>query len=73
MAKGESLETMVGRIDERTEAMDKKLCARCDQIDDHEKRIGGIEGFEKAVAAVVITLVTVVGWILLAGYFHAPF
>ena len=55
----DTLETMLARIDERTEAMMSKLTLNCGQINDHEKRIGGLEGFRTAVyiaSAVVVTL-----------------
>lgn len=55
----DTLEAMVARIDERTGAIMSKINVHCDQLCDHERRIGGLEGFRTAVyiaSAVVVTL-----------------
>jgi len=73
----DSVESMVARIDERTQGMDErdriqekkrderdarieaKLDAHCVQLSEHEKRIGGLEGFKMSVyiaSAAVVTL-----------------
>lgn len=62
----DSVESMLARIDERThrmderdERMEKKLDAHCNQLGDHEKRIGCLEGFKMSVyiaSAVVLAL-----------------
>jgi len=46
-------------MDERDERMEKKLDAHCNQLGDHEKRIGCLEGFKMSVyiaSAVVLAL-----------------
>ena len=46
-------------MDERDERIEKKLDAHCNQLGDHEKRIGGLEGFKTSVyiaSAVVVAL-----------------
>jgi hypothetical protein len=46
-------------MDERDERMEKKLDAHCNQLGDHEKRIGCLEGFKMSVyiaSAVVVAL-----------------
>jgi len=57
----DTVETMLARIDERTEAIMSKINAHCDQLCDHEKRIGGLEGFRMAVYIVSAVVVTLAG------------
>lgn len=49
----ESTETMLGRIDERTELMLQKMNMQCDQLQNHEGRIGALEAFRISVVAVL--------------------
>jgi len=50
-------------MDERDERIEKKLDAHCNQLGDHEKRIGCLEGFKMSVyiaSAVVVALASLV-------------
>jgi|GEM_PF-1736791 hypothetical protein len=64
----DTVETMLARVDERTHRMDerdgrieKKLDAHCNQLGDHEKRIGCLEGFKMSVYIASVVVVTLVG------------
>jgi len=62
----DTVETMVARIDERTEAIMSKINAHCDQLCDHEKRIGGLEGFKTSVYVVSAVVVALAGLVVAA-------
>jgi hypothetical protein len=49
----ETTEAMLSRIDERTELMLQKINMQCEQLHDHECRIGSLEAFKISVAAVL--------------------
>jgi hypothetical protein len=67
----DSNETLLARIDERTENIDRKLTAHCDQLNDHERRINCIEGFRQTVYILCAVAVALAGLAAAAGYFHA--
>ena len=62
----DAMETMVARIDERTETIMTKINAHCDQLCDHEKRIGGLEGFKTSVYVVSAVVVALAGLVVAA-------
>ncbi len=62
----DTVETMIARIDERTGAIMEKINAHCDQLCDHEKRIGGLEGFKMSVYIVSAVLVALAGLVVAA-------
>ena len=57
----DTVETLLARIDERTETIISKMDAHCTQLGDHEKRIGGLEGFRTAVYIVSAVIVALAG------------
>jgi acyl-CoA hydrolase len=62
----DTVETMIARIDERTGAIMEKINTHCDQLCDHEKRIGGLEGFKMSVYIVSAVLVALAGLVVAA-------
>lgn len=62
----DSVETLLARIDERTESIVKKMDTHCSQLGDHEKRLNGLEGFRMAVYIASAVVVTLVGLVLAA-------
>lgn len=47
--------------DERDQRIEKKMDIHCVQIGEHEKRIGGLEGFKSTVYIVSAVLATLAG------------
>ena len=49
MDQSESVETKIGRIDERTKFIKEKIELHCSQLTDHEKRLQSIESCQKVI------------------------